>query len=75
MTTLAMPVHVALVDSTGTIDPADLAEVAGALNQQVQSDFAPVWRVAATVGAYPQAPPHTWRIELRRELEQERRER
>lgn len=65
-----MPVHVALVDATDTISASDLAEVAGALNQQVQSDFAPTWHVAATVGAYPKAPPHTWRIELRRELDQ-----
>ena len=66
---LAIPVHVALVDASATIDAADLAEVAGALNEQVQADFAPAWHVAATVGAYPAAPPHTWRIELRTELE------
>jgi hypothetical protein len=60
----AIPVHVALVDKTGTVSAGDLAEVAGALNEQVQADFAPVWRVSATVGAYPTAPPHTWRVEL-----------
>jgi hypothetical protein len=64
MSTAAIPVHVALVDTTGTIPALDLAEVAGALNEQVQADFAPRWRVAATVGAYPSAPPGTWRIDL-----------
>ena len=59
-----MPVHVALVDATGTVPASDLAEVAGALNEQVQADFAPRWHVEATVGAYPTAPPGTWRIEL-----------
>src|SRR3954454_16778515 len=64
MSTAAIPVHVALVDTTGTIPAPDLAEVAGALNEQVQADFAPAWHVAATVGAYPAAPPATWRIDL-----------
>jgi hypothetical protein len=64
VSTAAMPVHVALVDNTGTVDSAELAHVAGALNEQVQADFAPVWRVAATVGAYPSAPAGTWRVEL-----------
>lgn len=65
---IAMPVHVALVDASGTVPAADLAEVAGALNEQVQADFAPVWHVAATVGAYPVAPAGTWKIELRKVL-------
>jgi hypothetical protein len=64
VTLAAVPVHVALVDTTGTIAASDLAEVAGALNEQVQADFAPAWHVAATVGAYPAAPPATWRIDL-----------
>lgn len=64
MSTAAIPVHVALVDATGTVAASELAEVAGALNEQVQADFAPRWHVAATVGAYPAAPPGTWRIEL-----------
>ncbi|HEX5147372.1 MAG TPA: hypothetical protein VFV85_10125 [Conexibacter sp.] len=70
MSTAAIPVHVALVDATGTIDDDELAQVAGALNEQVQADFAPVWRVAATVGAYPRASVGTWRIELRDGLDQ-----
>jgi hypothetical protein len=60
---------VALVDASGTIEASALAEVAGALNEQVQADIAPAWKVAATVGAYPQAPPATWRIELRDTVE------
>jgi hypothetical protein len=64
MSTAAIPVHVALVDMSGKIKAHELAEVAGALNEQVQADFAPAWKVAATVGAYPEAPAGTWRIEL-----------
>jgi hypothetical protein len=70
VSTAAIPVHVALVDTSGTVDSADLAEVAGALNEQVQADFAPVWKVAATVGAYAKAPAGTWRIELDRDIGQ-----
>src|SRR5438046_1699077 len=69
MTTAAIPVHVALVDESGTIDAADLAEVAGALNEQMQADFTPAWKVAVTVGAYPSAPPHTWRVELQQGID------
>jgi hypothetical protein len=67
----AIPVHVALVDSTDTIDPTELAKVAGALNEQVQADFAPVWHVSATVGAYPSAPHGTWRIEIAERLDED----
>jgi hypothetical protein len=64
MSTTAIPVHVALVDTTHSITARELAHVAGALNEQVQADFAPVWKVAATVGTYPEPPATTWRIEL-----------
>jgi hypothetical protein len=65
MSTAAIPVHVALVDDTGTIDAAQLAEVAGALNEQVQADVAPAWKLAASVGAYPKPPAGTWRVEIK----------
>src|ERR1700761_8725772 len=71
MSTAAIPVHVALVDTTETITAAELAEVAGALNEQVQADIAPAWKIAATVGAYPQPPQGTWRIELHETIEVE----
>jgi hypothetical protein len=64
MSTAAIPVHVALVDSTKKIKPVELAKVAGALNEQIQADVAPVWKLAATVGAYPKAPKGTWRLEV-----------
>ena len=64
MSTAAIPVHVALVDSTGTVPASDLAEVAGALNEQVQADFVPRWHVKATVGAYPRHRPARGAIEL-----------
>lgn len=65
MSTAAIPVHVALIDSSGKVDAAQLAEVAGALNEQVQADIAPAWRVAASVGAYSQPPAVTWRVEIK----------
>jgi len=66
----ALPVHVALVDETGEIGMQALSVVAGALNEQVARDFAPVWHVRATVGAYPKAPPNTWAIVIRRSLDE-----
>lgn len=71
MSTTAIPVHVAIVDASETIAPSELAEVAGALNEQVQADLAPAWKIAATVGAYPQPPQGTWRIELHETIEVE----
>jgi hypothetical protein len=70
MSTAAIPVHVALVDMSGEIPAPELAEVAGALNEQVQADVAPAWKIAATVGAYPEPPVGTWRIELHRTIPQ-----
>ncbi len=64
MSTAAIPVHVALVDDTNTIDPDELAHVAAALSEQVAADFSPVWKVVASVGVYPKAPPGTWAIHL-----------
>lgn len=64
MSTAAIPVHVALVDDSHTIGHGELARLAGALSEQVAADFAPAWKVAATVGAYPEAPEHTWAIHL-----------
>jgi hypothetical protein len=76
--TTAIPVHVALVDKTGKLDAAELAAVSGALNEQVQADFAPVWHVRATVGYWPSAPAgnpdttrtNTWQIVIEKDLDQ-----
>jgi hypothetical protein len=70
MSTAAIPVHVALVDDTGEVGASDLATLAGALNEQIQHDFAPVWKVAATVGAYPTAPAGTWAVHVQKKLDQ-----
>src|SRR5438477_10216427 len=70
MSTAAIPVHVALVDETGTIDPKDLATLAGAMSEQIQHDFAPIWQVSASVGAYPSAPANTWAVLVREKLDQ-----
>jgi hypothetical protein len=61
---MSLPIHVALVSDDGRVGPDELAHVAGALNRQVQEDFAPVWHVRATVGAYPSLPAGTWGIHV-----------
>lgn len=66
----AIPVHVALADTTGDIPADELAHAAGALNEQVQADFAPIWHVRATVGVYAEVPPNTWALIVQKELDE-----
>jgi hypothetical protein len=70
MSTAAIPVHVALVDDTGEIDPTALATMAGAMSEQIQHDFAPAWQVKASVAAYPAAPAGTWAVHIQKQLDQ-----
>jgi hypothetical protein len=70
MSTAAIPVHVALVDDTGEISASDLAAMAGAMSEQIQHDFSPVWHVAASVGAYASAPAGTWAVHIQKQLDQ-----
>lgn len=65
-------IQIALVDESGTIDFADLAEVAGALNAQIHEDLRRAWQSLSvpTVQAYHEAPPMTWAIKLRRDIEE-----
>jgi len=70
MSTAAIPVHVGLVDETREIDPTELATMAGAMSEQIQHDFAPVWHVRASVAAYPAAPASTWVVHIQRQLDQ-----
>jgi hypothetical protein len=66
---VSLPVTIALVDESKTLSVYDLAVAAGALDEQVKSDFRPVWGgPPATVAAYPKAPPHTWKVILRRDI-------
>ncbi len=44
--------HVALVSEESAIPPAELMAVAAALEKQVTRDFAPIWKVPATVTAF-----------------------
>lgn len=61
----AIPVHVALIADPQLVDPDELAKVAGALNEQVQADFAPAWHVRATVGAYATGGGYgTWNVKV-----------
>jgi hypothetical protein len=65
MSSAAIPVHVALIADPSTVDPNYANEVAGALNEQVQADFAPVWHVRATVAAYPTGGGFgTWNVQV-----------
>jgi hypothetical protein len=60
-----LPIRVGLIDKTGTVNPQELAAVATALNLQVSRDFSPIWRVSATVSAFPGASnalPGVWPI-------------
>src|SRR5947209_2235536 len=61
----ATGLEVALVDTSGTVPKGDLRDAARALTQQVRKDFAPAWRVDATIVAHRSPPDHAWRIELR----------
>lgn len=70
MSTAAIPVLVALVDETGQIDPTELANMAAAMSEQVQHDFAPVWHVRASVAAFPTAPANTWVVHIQTQLDQ-----
>jgi hypothetical protein len=70
MSTAAIPVLVALVDETGQIDPTELANMAAAMSEQVQHDFAPVWHVRASVAAFPTAPANTWVVHIQKQLDQ-----
>lgn len=70
MSTAAIPVTVAIVDDTKTIDAAELASVAGALSEQIQHDFAPIWHVRASVVAAPQASPNQWVVHIQEQLDQ-----
>lgn len=70
MSTAAIPVHVAIVDDTHQVSQADLAQLAAALNEQIQADFAPVWKVAATVATYAKAPGGTWAVHIQKTLDQ-----
>jgi hypothetical protein len=70
MTLHALPVHVALVDRTGHVEGDYISQVAGALNRQIQEDFAPIWHVRATVGSYFMTPPDTWTIYIDNQLDE-----
>lgn len=72
MSTAALPVHVAIVDDTGSIQMSELQKVAGALNKQVTDEFFDDWKVLASVGAYyPDAvPTGCWAVRIQQKLDQ-----
>lgn len=70
MSTAALPVHVALVDDTKQLNPADLQALAGAMSEQILHDFVPQWKVSASVAAYSKAPPSCWAVHIKAQLDQ-----
>jgi hypothetical protein len=67
----AIPVHVALIADPNVVPAPQLATAAGALNEQVQSDFLPVWGGRATVGAYPLGGGYgTWNVQVVAEIDE-----
>lgn len=69
MSTLAMPVTVAIVDETGSISQDELIKVAGAMGEQIQADFSPIWHVRANVIATQNPGPFQWAVRLRTQLD------
>lgn len=69
-----IPVTVALVDESGTIDHASLVEVAGALNEQVNADLRSAWRDVPRAVVLPYAKgqegPHQWKLIGRAKLDE-----
>jgi hypothetical protein len=60
-------IQVGLVDTTGTLDPKVVQEVAAALNVQVTRDLPQFWNIQATVRYLPdpkQIPSGVWPIQL-----------
>ncbi|MCW3126625.1 MAG: hypothetical protein JWO03_2283 [Bacteroidetes bacterium] len=45
--------HIAIIDRTGNIDPATLAQTAAALQKQATRDLGPIWGVKAIISAFP----------------------
>lgn len=68
--TAAIPVHLALIDQSGDVPLEELQVLAGSLSEQITRDFAPIWQVNASVGAYTSPPANTWAVEIQAELDQ-----
>lgn len=63
--TMPQPVHVSIVPKGIQLDPSELTRVAAAINQQVQRDFGPIWKVHASVDAFTHledVPVESWPI-------------
>ena len=48
-----LPIQLALVSEVRGHDPGDVARVAAALQRQATRDFGPIWKIQATVDAFP----------------------
>jgi hypothetical protein len=60
-----LPVKVALLSKTNSVQLSDLTQVANALSIQVAHDLQPIWGISATVTAFANprhVPPGYWPI-------------
>ena len=64
--------QVALVSEVGQIAPAQLNQVAAALQKQVARDFGPIWQIDATVDPFPtlrDVPLGYWPIVIKEQID------
>lgn len=64
-------VHVALVPDNVQVDPSEVTRVAAAVSRQVQTDFASVWTVSATVDPFTKledVPLGYWPVIIRQNV-------
>ena len=64
-------INIALVVETRQVPPMIIKEVAAAVQRQITRDFAPIWRVNATVDAFVSlrdVPPGYWPVVVRDDL-------
>jgi hypothetical protein len=60
-----LPIHLALVSLTPSVDFGELAQVSAALQKQLTRDFGPLWTVEATIDAFEKlegVPLGYWKI-------------
>lgn len=68
MTLTALPAQIALVDETGRLSLDTLARIAGAINEQIQRDFTPIWHARASVVAMQNPPSGMWAVRIQKQL-------
>jgi len=60
-----LPIHLALVSLTPSVNVGEVAQVSAALQKQLTRDFGPLWTIAATIDAFAKledVPLSYWKI-------------